>query len=229
MIITVSRQAATNGGLIGRIVAKRLGLHVFDRELVDEIAWRMEVDPNIVVPFDESVISPVQSILAEWRHTINESIYQRHLREALERIAHEGNAVIIGRGANFVLQCPACLHVRIVAPVSLRVGIYRTVYPDVPEEEAQRRILDEDRDKARFIDTHYHASIDDPQQYDLVFNLAGLIPETVIDLIAAAAQTRGKVERPHEPHALLPDHVRIMTRHRRPPRPEVVEEYRFEP
>lgn len=229
MIITVSRQAATNGGLIGRLAAERLGLRVFDRELLDEVARRMQLDPNIVLPFDESVINPVQSILSEWRNTINERIYQRYLREALERIAREDNAVIIGRGANFVLHCPYCLHVRIVAPLNLRVGIYRTVYPEVSENEAKQRIKAEDNDKARFIRAHFRASIDDAEQYDLVFNVGGLDPEMVIDMIVTLAQSRAKFELPPEPRALLPEHVRIMTRHRRPARSGLVEEYHFKP
>jgi len=38
-----------------------------------------------------------------------------------------------------------------------------------------------------------------------------------------------KFELPPEPRALLPEHVRIMSRHRRPARPGLVEEYHFEP
>jgi len=224
MIITMSRQAATNGGLTARLAAQRLGLRVYDREVVDEIARRMQVDPGVVVRFDEVTMSPVQSILMEWRNSINESIYQRHLREALERIREDGDAVIIGRGANFVLSGPDCLHVRIVAPLDLRVGIYRTVYPEVSEQEARQRIRAEDREKARFIRAQFKAAIDDPIHYDLLLNVGGIGPETAVELIEHAAKTRAGLTR-----SLLPEHLRIMSRHRRPARPGVVEEYYFEP
>ncbi|MHB0939389.1 MAG: cytidylate kinase-like family protein [Armatimonadota bacterium] len=229
MIITVSRQAATNGGLIGRLVAKRLGLRVYDREVVDEIARRMQVDPHLVDRFDEVNMSPVQSILMEWRNSINESIYQRHLREALERIREEGDAVIIGRGGNFILRGPDCLHVRIVAPLDLRIGIYRTVYPEVTEREARQRINAEDREKARFVRTQFRAAIDDPVQYDLLLNVGSITPELAQELIEHAAKARAGQTTPPAPEALLPEHVRIMARHRRPARPGVVEQYRFEP
>lgn len=229
MIITISRQAATNGGLIGRLVAQRLGLRVYDRELVDEIARRMHVDPNLILRFDEATLSPVESILLEWRRSVNESIYLRHLRQALERIRDEGDAVIIGRGAGFVLHGPDCLHVRIVAPLNLRVGIFRTVYPEVTEREALQQIKEEDREKARFIRTQFHASIDDPVQYHLLLNVGGISPELAVELIASAAQSRAGAKLPPEPQALLPEHVRIMSRHRRPAQPGVVEHYHFEP
>ncbi len=227
MIITISRQAATNGGLLGRLAAARLGLRVYDRELVDEIARQMAVDPQIINHFDEVRLSPIQSLLWEWRASINEQIYVRYLRQALLAIQREGNALIIGRGANFVLQCPECLHVRIVAPMPLRVGIYRTAFPEVAEAEAKRRILAEDRDKRNVIRVLYHASIDDPLQYDLVINLAGLTPETTIEEIATAAAAREAVKLPVESRATLLRHMAIMTRHRRPAQPGMVERYQF--
>ena len=55
MIITISRQAATNGGLLGRLVAERLGLRVYDREVVDEVARRMQVRPAYHSPVRRSV------------------------------------------------------------------------------------------------------------------------------------------------------------------------------
>jgi len=229
MIITVSRQAATNGGLIGRLVAQRLGLRVYDRELVDEIARRMHADPELVTRFDEATLSTMDSILTEWRNSINASIYRRHLRQALEHIRSEGNAVVIGRGAGFVLRGPECLNVRIVAPINLRVGIFRTVFPEITEEEARQRIHIEDQEKARFTRKHFHADIDDPVQYDLLLNVGGITPELAIELIVKAAQSRAVTKLPPEPQTLLPEHVRIMSRHRRPARPGVVEHYYFQP
>jgi cytidylate kinase len=225
MIVTISRQAEPNGGLIGRLVAERLGLRVYDRELVDEIARRLHVDPDIVTPFDEATLNPVQSVLWEWRTSVNEQVYARYLRKALKHIHAEGNAVIIGRGANFVLHCPHCLHVRIVAPTPLRVAIYRA-YFDVSEDEALHRIREEDKAKARFARAIFHESIDDPLHYDLVINLGGVGPETAVDLIARAAEERTRQHLPLEPHSTLPQHVEIMARHRRPIRPEIIERYR---
>lgn len=225
MIITVSRQAATNGGLIGRLVAERLGLRVYDRELVDEIARRLHVDLKIVNPFDESMLNPVESVVWEWRNSINAQVYHRYLREAFERILAEGNALIIGRGANFVLHCPDCLHVRIIAPLPLRTSIYRSIF-DVSEDEAKQRILEEDRVKEHFARATFHASLEDPEAYHLVINLSGLTPEHTVELIIHAARARAEQHLPPEPRSTLPQHIEIMARHRRQVRPEVVERYR---
>lgn len=226
MIITISRQAATNGGLIGRVVAERVGLRVFDRELVDEIARRMQVDPNIVFQFDEVSHGLVQSLLWDWRTHVNEEMYVRFLRQALHRIAMEDNALIIGRGANFVLHDAHCLHVRIVAPIILRIEIYRS-YFDVDEHEAERRILQEDHEKHAFARRLFGEDIDKPENYDLLINLAGLTPEMTAEIIIHAAQLRTSAHLAPEPRATFKQHVEVMTRHRRPVRPEVVERHRL--
>lgn len=229
MIITLSRQAATNGGLIGRLTAERLGLRVYDAELVDEIARRMHVDPHILACFDEAIVNPVQDVLEEWLNSVNECIYHRYLRDAFYRISREGKALIIGRGANFVLSGPRCLRVRIVAPLALRIGIYRTIHPEVSEAEARQRINAEDRGKARFVRQLYHADINDPQHYDLVINLQTFSPDEAVEQILSAARTRLTRPQPCTDDALLPYHMRIITRHRRPSRSGMVEHYYFQP
>jgi len=224
MIITISREAATNGGMIGRLVAERLHIPVYDRELVDEVARRLHVEPTILTHFDETVLNPVSSMLWEWRASINEQIYRRYLTHALHRIAAEGSAVVIGRGATFVLRCPDCLHVRIVAPIALRVAIYQTIY-DVTAHDAERAIHKEDREKASFIRTVYNAAIAAPENYDLVLNLASTLPEAAADLIVFAAQQRAHTLVQPDPHTLLPAHITEMLRHRRPVRREIVERH----
>jgi cytidylate kinase len=222
MIITISRQAATNGELIGRLVAERLGYPIYDRELVEEIARRLQVDPDLVRGFDEATVTPIQSIIQEWRTSINEMVYERLLRQALHDIAARDQAVIIGRGANFVLKGAQVLNVRLVAPLELRVEIYTASHPVSPLE-ARRQIHRQDTERAHFVRSIYHHDIDDATGYDLVLNLMEFPPESAIDLIIHAAQINAAAGLPAAPHATLPQHIEMMTRHRRIVRPGMVE------
>ncbi|HEX2950877.1 MAG TPA: cytidylate kinase family protein, partial [Armatimonadota bacterium] len=95
MIITISRQSATNGMFVANLVAERLQYRIFDSELVDEIARRSQVDPSILHCFDEQTINPVSSLLWEWRSSICAESYMRHVRETVKAVAKEGNAIII--------------------------------------------------------------------------------------------------------------------------------------
>ncbi len=222
MIITVSREAYSNGSLIGQLVADELHYRVFDRELVDEMTRMMHVDPQVVERFDEATVNPVESVLLEWRASVNEQMYQRYLRRALHQIAVEGNAVVIGRGANFELSGPDVLHVRIIAPFALRTAIYRATH-DVTAPVAEHAVHAEDAKRAHFIKQYYHHAVGDPELYDLTINLAHLTPEMAASLITGAAHRQAKLPRQPELLAILPQHIELMTRHRRPVRPGFVE------
>lgn len=189
MIITISRQSATNGLLVAQLVAQRLGYHIYDSELVDEIARRSQIDPCILQRFDEMPINPVASILWEWRSSICPESYRRYVRETMRAVAREGNAIVVGRGGNFILHGPDFLHVRLVAPLDLRIAMY-CAGEHVTEAEARKWIKNQDERRAEYIRKYYNHSIDDPVCYDLSINLAGVTLEGAADIIVDTCRTR---------------------------------------
>ncbi|MEI6520544.1 MAG: cytidylate kinase-like family protein [bacterium] len=211
MIVTISRQAATNGELIAQLVAERLSLKVFDKEIVEEVARRLHKECGTIKQMDEALINPVESILMEWRESISEQTYIRQLRGAIRSISKQGNAVIVGRGANFILRNPDCLKVRITAPLELRVAMY-VAGEGCTEKEALEWIKKTDKRRHDFIRKYYEADVDNPSNYDVVINLAGLTLEKAVDVIVKAAEIRGELNIPDEPKATLPQYMELLGR-----------------
>lgn len=214
MLITIGRQAGTNGSFIARMVAERLSMRYYDGDLLDEIARRMDTDPKVVAEFDEKSIGAMRSIFLEWRSSVNEMAYNRALQAALKRIGAEDNAVILGRGANYVLTCLGCLHIRLIGPLELRAGIYRAQHGGT-ETEARHAIFETDQRRAQFVRNVYRQDIADPAFYDLVINLAGIGPAAAADLIVHAAEERMARNLPSAPTATLPQHIEMMLRRKR--------------
>ena len=213
MIVTISRQSATNGDLIAHLVSERLDLPVYDHQVVEEIARRLQVDPDIITHFDETALNPVESVLWEWRSSMNEDIYARHMRQALLRISRDNKAVIIGHGANFIVRTPDSLSVRIVAPKALRIAMYRAG-EGVSQEDAMHWIEQQDKFRKHFIEKRFKRDVDDPLAYDIVVNLSGLTPEMAADLIAEAMRMRHAAHFPVEPEATMPEYIQILAHHR---------------
>ncbi len=211
MIVTISRQAATNGELIAQLVAERLSLKVFDEEIIDEVARRLHKEPETIKRLDESLINPVEAILMEWRESVSEQMYSRQLRAAVRSIARAGNAVIVGRGANFILRGCDCLHVRIVAPLDLRLGMY-VAGESVNEKEALEWIKRKDKLRHEFIRKYFETEIENLLNYDMVINLAGLPLENAVDIIVRAAEVQKGVKILDEPQATLPQYVELLGR-----------------
>ncbi len=209
MIVTISRQAATNGELIAQLVAERLSLKVYDEEIIDEVARRLHKEPETIKRLDESLINPVEAILMEWRESVSEQMYSRQLRAAVRSIARLGNAVIVGRGANFILRGSESLHVRIVAQIDLRIGMY-VAGEGCTEKVALEWIKRTDKRRHEFIHKYFDAEIENPLNYDLMVNLGGLPLEKAVDIIVKAAEVRKDVKIPDEPQAILPQYIELL-------------------
>lgn len=211
MIITISRQAATNGELIAQLVAERLSLKVYDKEVIEEVARRLHKDPDTVRRLDEALINPVEAMLMEWRESVSEEMYSRQLRSAVRSIARTGNAVIVGRGGSFILRSSECLHIRIVAQFDLRVGMYMAGEGST-EKDAISWIKKIDKRRHEFIHKYFDADIDNPLNYDLIVNLGGLPLEKAVDIIVKAAEIRMEAKVPDDPKATLPQYIELLGR-----------------
>ncbi len=189
--VTLSRFIGTAGDEIARQVADRLGWQLFDREIVEYIASESRVRQEIVALFDEKV----QSELHTWVENLltfssmDERHYLKKLSEVVYAIAHHGNAVIVGRGGNFIVPPRNGLRVRIVAPVGWRVEQLMQK-EGLSEEEARRRIEASDAMQRTFVQRHFHRDIEDSTGYDLVLNVAALGKENCVDLIVFGIEKR---------------------------------------
>jgi cytidylate kinase len=84
-------------------------------------------------------------------------------------IASHGNAVIVGRGANFLIPEKERMSIRVIAPFSVRVqNVARTF--GVTREEAKRRVIHRENRRSAFIRQSFHAEVANPDNYDLVIN-----------------------------------------------------------
>ncbi len=120
--ICISRESGAGGGTIARMVGRRLHWKVYDHELLEAIAHRMEVSSDEVRAFDELAPSVVQDWILPLReeHYAPQEAYLDHLAKLVEAIGRAGESIIVGRGANFLLPRAETLTVRIVAPLKAR-------------------------------------------------------------------------------------------------------------
>ena len=120
--ICISREAGAGGGAIARMVGQRLGWKVFDHELLEAIAHRMELPIDDVRTFDELAPSVIQDWLLPLReeHYAPQEAYLDHLAKLIEAIGRAGQSVLVGRGAGFLLPRETTLSVRIIAPLRAR-------------------------------------------------------------------------------------------------------------
>jgi len=188
--VTVSRERGSGGGIVARQVADRLQFVVFDSEIVDHVARAAAVDRIVVAHMDERS----QKSIKEWtervmhRRQISDQSYMAHLTKTILTMGEKGHAVIIGRGAHLLLPTERCLRVRIVAPLPVRID--RLCSTGMARAEAESVIAETDRQRARFVEEHFHESDSNPLLFDLVINTGEITLETASDLIIRTLEAR---------------------------------------
>jgi CMP/dCMP kinase len=201
--VTVSRQYGAGGLRVARAIAEALGCRFVDRELAEEAAKRLGVDPGSVRDRDERAPALVEEVGLALAAASPEmglapalDLDDRMLAEATRRVilslATAGGYVILGRGSQAVLagRSDAC-HVSLVGDLSDRIArIVRS--QSVEEKHAAALCARMDAERAGYVKRYYGADIRNPLLYDCVLNTSrlGLDGATA----AAIAVTRGKLD-----------------------------------
>ena len=182
--LSISRLPFSKGDEVARLCAERLGWVLFDREIVDFIAQ----DAKTLGKFVSSLDERVQNTMNDWIQTaldtrsMGHMAYLRHLKRVLMTIALHGNAVILGRGANFILPPEAGLRVMVNVNSSRRVGNLAEAH-ELSVSEAKRELRRLDEQRRDFLRTHFLSAGQEMDHYDLIVNLEQMRPDEAATLI----------------------------------------------
>jgi cytidylate kinase len=201
-IIAISREPGCGGEDIARRIANELGLALYDWEVVHQIAVDARVSEKVVATLDEDHRSELEEWLADLAGGtgLSEARYLESLRRVLFTIAAHGDAVIVGRGANFVLPPERrTLGVCLVAPLDVRVkNIMQQL--NLSENEARKHIASKEKEHRQLLRRLGKKEIMDATNYHLVVNTALLSPDTIVQVVKGIL---GRKPRQAKPAAAL--------------------------
>jgi cytidylate kinase len=190
-IVTVSRQAGSRGTDLARLVSESLGFSFWDQELVNRIAEQIGAPEAMLRAVDEHprgrLADLLSGILMGDRSTEEE--YFAQLVRLVGSLAERGGAVIVGRGAQFVVGAESALRVRVVAPLDARVHTL-AAQRGIRDAEARAEVERLDRERGAFMRHHYDRDVTDPAAYDLLINSATLPMESAVRVVVAAYRTK---------------------------------------
>ncbi len=187
-VITLSRQTGTSGEEIARQVARALDMQVVDREIISEEMGSEAVDHSL-----ERVLGSHLGIVDRVERLQRASRYLDAISTALLDVARVGRAVILGRGAQVVLQeWPDAVHVKVVGSFSARVTNMVRM-GTMAEENIEQYLRGSDERRRAFHLELYGVDWDDPGLYDLIVNPSRTGMEGAVGAIVALARARGLV------------------------------------
>jgi len=186
-VLTISREPGSGGSLVAKKVAEDLGLDLFHHEVVQEMANSAKISKKVFDTLDEKRLNTLEnwiSSLVDERHLWPDK-YLEHLMRVIGTIGNHGRALIVGRGANFILPLESCFRVRVIAPFENRVKHVSDTF-SVPSTEAKRRIIRTESERKAFVRKYFNADISAPENYDMVVNTGTMSIEKVANTISTA-------------------------------------------
>ncbi len=201
MIVTVARQYGSGGHLVGQRLAERLKLRFFDHRLVEEVAQRLQMPVDWVEEHDEAasgwqervqqflacsvpdgVVAPPLGDLS--RPPMTDEMLHRITREIIEQVARQGDALIVGRGAQALLgRRPGVYHIFVYAPRPFRVSeVMRR--RSINERAAAALVESIDRRRAEYLRFNYGADWRQPELYQLMIDTSLTGVDGAVDMAA---------------------------------------------
>lgn len=186
-VITISSEPGSRGQIISEALAKLLDYHLFNRDIIKEIADSADISTSVIESIEKERLSGIEDFIASIvnKRYLWPGVYLEHLMRVVSVIGKHGNAVIVGRGANFILPPKERLSVRIVSPIDVRIRNIAGLY-NVSEEEAKKRVNMREARRKAFIRKSFNADVSDPLNYDLVINTEYISFESAIEIIRSA-------------------------------------------
>jgi cytidylate kinase len=162
--ITISRQMDSGGDELALYVAQRLGWRRVCRDLINQAALAAGVPQVALAEIDELGLLRLRPSTRDWQ------AYQGQVERIIRELADEGDVVIVGRGGQVVLRGrPDVLHVRVVAPLEVRIASLQQK-KNVSAEAARTRLEASDKARARYLWRSHSARLDDPALYHFIIN-----------------------------------------------------------
>ncbi len=202
-VLTVNREFGSGGGRIAQAIAERLQWKLLDRDIIDAIAYAAHVDANVVRHYDEHVDSWLRRInqqamrsaaLTAGLALAEDSVFDADAmvkisQKIIEKAYADGNCVIVGRGAQCVLQHkPDVYHVFVYAPLKQRIVRLKARLEKGANVEQRIRTVDGER--AKYLHEYFGKSWCNQHLYDLMIS-SGADEEATARVIEFAMKAAG--------------------------------------
>lgn len=195
-IITISRQFGSGGRTVGHLVAEKLGIPFYDKELVEHIALESGFAPKFVEEHGE--LSPGKSILSyAFTHQgvpgmmngLSTADFLWNIQcGVILQLAEKGPCVIVGRNADYILKDRKdCLHTFIHADKEFRAERIVRLYGE-SEKSPMSRLAE--KDKRRSVNYQHYTGRDwgAADNYDICLNTGVLGIEKAAEVILSLVE-----------------------------------------
>lgn len=205
LIITVGRQYGSGGAEVGRKLGKKLGLHVYDKEILKMTSDESGIRESYFHLADEKagnrlLYRIVHSLIPEGgapslgADLVSSDNLFRFQSSVIRKLAQEESCIFIGRCADYVLAgTENMVRIFIYADMEARIARIREK-GYYSEEDIQKNILRMDRERRDYHRYYTGKDWEDLENYDLLVNSSKIGTDGAVDCVMDYLKIRGLIE-----------------------------------
>src|SRR5574344_1234392 len=199
LVITISREYGSGGHELGEKLASRLGLKLYDTDLIDITASELGYSSHFVQQNEQNIstsklwelIFTDKSIPMSMNPSKDDAIFVSQSR-TIQKLAAQESCVIIGRCANWILKDDAnCFRVFVFSDINDAVS--RVVgYINADPVKAKEEIIKINKARANHYWQYTGGTWTDARNYDLVINSSKVSIDDIVDIISDNVKKKTK-------------------------------------
>ena len=194
-IYTIGREFGSGGYEVGRMLAERLGIKLYDKELLAQAAKSSGFCKEIFENHDEKPTSSFLYSLVMDTYSggsyssapfldmpLNHKVFLAQF-DTIKKIAEQESCVIVGRCADYALaDNPDCLNIFVHAEMEDRIS-WISKRKDLTENKARDLIQKTDKQRASYYNYYTCKKWGDSRSYDLCLNTSKISKDACVDMI----------------------------------------------
>lgn len=201
IVIAIARQYGSGGRTVGQMLADRLGIHFYDKELMKLASDDSGINEALFVNADEKIKSSRLFRIAKNQYhgelippesddfTSTDNLFN-YQAKIIRQLADEESCVIMGRCADYVLkEYSNVLSVFVHAPMDFCIKKAGEKH-SMSSKELEKLILKTDKHRAEYYRYHTGREWTDARNYDLCLDSSKLGFDRCVDEIIAYMNVR---------------------------------------
>jgi len=188
VIITIAREHGSSGKQIGKLVAEKLGIPFYYKEMTALAAQESGLDKEFVSDINANAPAALHSLYLS-TEVVQQAVVAQD--KVIRKIADQGSCVIVGRAADYVLrEYEDVVRIFIYAPEDYKVKRVMEVYGDTADE-AIKNIHRSDEARAAYYKNISELTWGDRENYELMLDSSIGVNESS-DVICHYIQNRNR-------------------------------------
>lgn len=177
IVVTISREYGSGGHFVGKLLAERLNVPFYDKEIINMTAKEYGYSKKYIEEYEEQTVNKGNIYYVQ-----DNKLFESEAK-VINKIAKNGSCVIVGRCADYILRNKKNA-INVFLYSDMESKIERCVkYYNIPKDKCEKQINKINKQRAKFYNYYTNGNWDDYSNYDLAINVDSLGVERTAEML----------------------------------------------